>query len=109
CTRVGIIDRGRLVACDSLEGLLHRLRGLVRFRVARVTPALRERLGGLPDAQLREADDGALELRCRDVQATLPRLVALLNDLDVGLLELQTQDPNLERVFLHLTGRALRD
>ena len=39
----------------------------------------------------------------------LLRLVALLNDLDVKLISLETREPNLERVFLHLTGRALRD
>ena len=52
---------------------------------------------------------GVLELACRDVHVTVPRLLALLNELDVGLLSLETQEPNLERVFLHLTGRALRD
>jgi ABC-2 type transport system ATP-binding protein len=109
CTRVGIIDRGRLIACDTLEGLLRRLRGLVRFRVDRLPAELRERLARLPDAELREAEGGVLELACRDVHLTVPRLVSLLNELDVGLLSLETQEPNLERVFLHLTGRALRD
>jgi hypothetical protein len=35
--------------------------------------------------------------------------VALLNELGVKVVSLETQEPNLERVFLHLTGRALRD
>src|SRR5206468_5533059 len=37
CRRIGIMDRGRLVACDTLTGLLRQLTGLVRFRVAQVT------------------------------------------------------------------------
>ncbi len=109
CTRVGIIDHGRLVACDTLAGLLHRLHGSVRFRASPLTPALRDRLAQLPDARLRESADGSAELECGDVKATLLRLVALLNDLDIKLVSLETQEPNLERVFLHLTGRALRD
>jgi ABC-2 type transport system ATP-binding protein len=109
CTRVGIIDRGRLIACDTLQGLLHLLPGLIRFRVARVTSALRERLAHLPDVRAREAGPGELELQCGDAQATLLRLVALLNELGVKVVSLETQEPNLERVFLHLTGRALRD
>src|SRR5438132_8813713 len=44
CARVGIIDHGKLIACDTLAGLLRRLHGLIRFRVPAVTPALRERL-----------------------------------------------------------------
>jgi hypothetical protein len=43
------------------------------------------------------------------VKATLVRVVAVLNDLKVELISLETEEPNLERVFLHLTGRELRD
>jgi hypothetical protein len=48
-------------------------------------------------------------VRSRDVKATLVQVVTLLNEADVPLLSLETQEPNLERVFLDLTGRALRD
>ena len=37
------------------------------------------------------------------------QLIALLNEMNVDLVSLETTEPNLERVFLHLTGRALRD
>ena len=50
-----------------------------------------------------------MELECNDVKSALMRLISLLNDMDVELLSLETIEPNLERVFLHLTGRALRD
>jgi ABC-2 type transport system ATP-binding protein len=108
CSRVGIIDHGRLVACDSLQGLLTHLTGLVRFRVPGPGPALRERLKALPDCTLAERDN-CLELECTDVKGTLLRLVAILNESRVELASLETEEPNLERVFLHLTGRALRD
>jgi ABC-2 type transport system ATP-binding protein len=108
CTRVGIIDHGRLVACDALQSLLQQLNGLIRFRVPRPTPILRERLKELPDCTLSESDS-AIELECRDVKVTLLRLLTLLNELRVEMLSLETEEPNLERVFLHLTGRALRD
>jgi ABC-2 type transport system ATP-binding protein len=108
CPRVGIMDHGRLVACDTLQGLLQQLTGLIRFHIPALSPTLRERLKELPDCCLAERDD-ALELECRDVKATLLRLVTLLNDARVELLNLETEEPNLERVFLHLTGRGLRD
>src|SRR6266511_1528265 len=109
CSRVGIMDRGRLVACDTLEGLLRRLTGLVRFRVPHVSAALRDALKQLPGVLLREVDGCTLELECADVKAALLQVVAMLNELNVPLASLETQEPNLERVFLHLTGRALRD
>jgi ABC-2 type transport system ATP-binding protein len=109
CTRVGIMDRGNLEACDTLPRLLQQLRGLVRFRVPALTPGLRERVKGLPDCRLVERSGQALELECGDVKGTLLRLVGLLHEAEVELLHLETEEPNLERVFLHLTGRELRD
>jgi ABC-2 type transport system ATP-binding protein len=117
CRRVGIMDNGRLVACDTLPNLLQRVRGLIRFRLSRLPAALREELKNLPDCRLLERDGrtspvpGAttLELDCGDVKTTLIRLVAALNDSQVELISLETEEPNLERVFLDLTGRALRD
>jgi ABC-2 type transport system ATP-binding protein len=110
CERIGIIDHGRLVACDTLPGLLRLLAGRIRFRVAEPTPLLLERIGRLPDVRLHGSGNGEpLELECRDVKATLFHLVAALNELRVESLALETEEPNLERVFLHLTGRALRD
>jgi ABC-2 type transport system ATP-binding protein len=109
CPRIGIIDHGRLVACDTLPGLLRHLEGVIRFRVPELTPALRQRLQALPEAKLVERDGEEPALLCRDVPATLLRLVAALQELHLQLTALQTEEPNLERVFLHLTGRALRD
>jgi linearmycin/streptolysin S transport system ATP-binding protein len=109
CTRVGIMDQGRLVACDTLANLLRQLPSVVHFRVPNPTPALRERLKGLPDAQLTERGGGLMELECRGVKDTLLRLVAVLNETQAEVTSLDTEEPNLERVFLSLTGRELRD
>jgi ABC-2 type transport system ATP-binding protein len=109
CARIGIMDQGRLEACDTLPHLLQQLHGLIRFRVSQLTPALRERLKGLPDCRLVERDGRSLELECPDVKAALTRLVAALGESQAELLALEIEEPNLERVFLHLTGRALRD
>jgi ABC-2 type transport system ATP-binding protein len=109
CTRIGIIDHGRLIRCDTLPNLLALLESAVRVRVDRVPPALRERLSELPDVRLTVQEDRQLLLRCRDVKDTLVRLVSVLNELQVELTGLEIKEPNLERVFLHLTDKALRD
>ena len=109
CPRVGILDHGHLIACDTVLGLLRQMNGSIRFRVPEIPPVLRERIGQWPDIQFVERDGQPTELLCRDVKATLPRLLAALNELKLGLLSLETDEPNLERVFLSLTGSALRD
>src|SRR5437868_6750787 len=40
CSRIGIIDQGKLRACDTLAGLLRMLRGLIRCRLSPLTPQL---------------------------------------------------------------------
>jgi ABC-2 type transport system ATP-binding protein len=109
CSRIGIMDRGRLAACDTLPHLLQILPGAIRFRVREVTPGLREQLKNLPGASLSECDSRTLELECADVKATLLELMRVLQQARSELVSLDIEETNLERVFLHLTGRELRD
>jgi ABC-2 type transport system ATP-binding protein len=109
CSRVGIIDHGRLIACDNLDAMLQKIDGLIRFRVPQATPDLLDRVRAIPGAHLNGRAGEALELECRDVKSALMRLIAVLNEMHVELVSLETIEPNLERVFLHLTGHALRD
>jgi ABC-2 type transport system ATP-binding protein len=109
CQRVGIIDRGKLVACDTLANLLGGYEGLIEVRVRPITAGLREQLAALAGVRLSEPNGDTLVLQCSDVKGTLLRVVAVLNDQKVELVGLETEEPNLERVFLHLTGRELRD
>jgi ABC-2 type transport system ATP-binding protein len=109
CSRIGIIDHGKLIACDTLPALLQRLPGSIRFRVPEMSSALRERIEHLPDARLSERGAGLFEIQGRDAKQLLLPFVAILHDLNVAVSSLETEEPNLERVFLHLTGRGLRD
>src|SRR5262249_36966504 len=97
CPRIGIIDHGHLIACDTLPALLKQMDGLVRFRVPAVPPALRERIHGWPGVRLTESDGQPLELHCQDVKATVLQLVAALNEMNLELTTLETEEPNLER------------
>jgi ABC-2 type transport system ATP-binding protein len=109
CSRIGIIDHGRLIACDTLPNLLHRLNGLIRIRVARALPEFHERLQQLPETKLVQRDALTFDLETKDVKPLLLKLLALMMEMHVDLTNLEIQEPNLERVFLDLTGRALRD
>jgi ABC-2 type transport system ATP-binding protein len=109
CPRVGIIDHGRLIACDEVAALLRKMGGFIRLRVSEISDLFMDRIGTLPGVHSRKSDGHTLELHCTEVKTTLLRVVALLNDLNLELINLETQEPNLEGVFLHLTGRGLRD
>jgi ABC-2 type transport system ATP-binding protein len=109
CPRVGILDHGRLIACDFLAALLRQLEGCIRLRLRQPAPVLRQRLAQLAPLRVQERDAQTIELWGHDVAAALPQLIAALQEQAADLLALELEEPNLEHVFLHLTGRALRD
>jgi ABC-2 type transport system ATP-binding protein len=109
CPRIGILDRGALIACDALPNLLRQLPGVIRLRVACDAASLGTKFSRLPGANLVQQAGQVVELECGDIKAVLLQVVAILNEEQVQLTSLETEEPNLERVFLHLTGRALRD
>jgi ABC-2 type transport system ATP-binding protein len=108
CERIGILDRGRLIACDTLPARLQLLEGALKLTLASDPSAVRRRLEALPGVRVAR-DGNTLRVASADVSATLLEVVRILRELDVELVGLETHEPNLERVFLHLTERTLRD
>ncbi|MGL4552670.1 MAG: ABC transporter ATP-binding protein [Gemmataceae bacterium] len=108
CNRVGIIDQGKLVACDTLDGLVRRLPGVVRVEVNGPADHLLALLRDAPGLEV-TLSDGGLDIAAADPRAALVRVVNLVQETNTPLAHLETREPNLERVFLHLTGRELRD
>jgi ABC-2 type transport system ATP-binding protein len=71
--------------------------------------ALAARLGELPEVTRADAADGRVEVFTRDARALLPRLLHVAETEGTAVRSVQVVEPDLEAVFLHLTGRALRD
>jgi len=109
CSRVGVLDHGKLIACDSVSGLLRRLQGQIRFHLKHVPDELPERLRAMSDVTMERLDGNRFALSSADVPSALLHLAAVFAELNVEPERIEAQEPNLEQVFLHLTGRALRD
>lgn len=109
CPRIGIIDHGQLIACDTLPNLLARLPGRVRFRLSATPEHWDGLVNGQAGAALQPGHEGEWHLTGYDVSALAVRLAGWCADRGLRLTSLATETPNLERIFLHLTGRELRD
>ncbi|MCE9532122.1 MAG: ABC transporter ATP-binding protein [Planctomycetes bacterium] len=109
CPRIGILDYGHLIACDTLPNLLRRIEGSIRVTVARDAPLVAERLGQEPGVRITSTNGNSIEIACADVSASLVRIVNGLRTLNIELIDLKSQQPSLEQVFLHLTEKSLRD
>ena len=121
CDRVGIIDRGKIIAMDTPKNLIGMLGGgLIQIGLAREDDELRKEVSGLSEVrsadfvpQVETEDDTSnkivLKVEARThANAALVQLIQLFNKKDVQMLSLETLEPNLETVFLHLTGKSLR-
>lgn len=121
CDRVGIIDRGKIIAMDTPKNLVGMLGGgLIQIGLEREDEELRKAVSGL--SEVRSADfvpqekteegmsaKAMLKVEARThANAALVQLIQLFNKKDVQMLSLETLEPNLETVFLHLTGKSLR-
>jgi len=112
CDRVGIIDHGVLIA----EGTRRELVGLVgehdhvRLELGHGGgDSVADRLRALPEVHAAIADKGVIDLTLDDSYTVLPRILAEANDAGSRVLSLEVKEPDLEEVFLQLTGRALRN
>jgi ABC-2 type transport system ATP-binding protein len=106
CDRVAVMDRGNVIACDRPATLIRQLgtAATVRARIdAGALPA--EQLTNLTGVTASNTDNGQIELRTTDVQATLVDLLALATRQGVRLTDLRSTQASLEDVFLSLTGR----
>ena len=109
CKRIAILDGGTVRACDTLPHLLKMLDGRVRFTIPNADPALESRLRALPGAKKVTSFDGGFELTSESIPELLPRVVTLCLELNATITTIELSEPSLERVFLHVTGRELRD
>ncbi len=109
CPRIGILDQGRLIACDTLPALLRILKSQITLQLSHLPEELSMRLARLGELEQLDTTPPTLVLTCEDLPRTLMKVVSVLNEYGQEPFMLQTDEPNLERVFLHLTGRALRD
>jgi ABC-2 type transport system ATP-binding protein len=109
CRRIAILDGGKLLACNTLPDLLKILDGRVRFRLAAAVPGFEAKLGQLGGAKKVKAADGVFEVTTDSVPELLPAVMRLAAEAGATVAAIEPHEPTLERVFLHLTGRELRD
>ncbi len=107
CDEIGVLDDGRLLACGTLQRLLNDTAGHTLTVVFSGTPSAPQRAALNVVAGL---DFHYKELHLKHCSGSdLNRLMTLFADQRLGIARMQYGYGNLEELFLHLTGRQLRD
>ena len=109
CPRIAVLDRGRVKACDTLPNLLRRQNATLRLGLAAVPTGFAERLAALPGVRSVTATADGFELVVDEAAPALARAAAACAAAGVDMTRVTATEPTLERVFLELTGSALRD
>ena len=134
CNRVAIIDQGEIIALDTIKNLIAMLGGgVINLGLEHVDDELLAQISALPAVKQvtlasvtpspvmvadeepeaietpEEPDHTIVKVECENSQHALVELIAFLNKRDLRLVSIETLEPNLESVFLHLTGKKLRE
>jgi ABC-2 type transport system ATP-binding protein len=118
CHRVAIIDEGQIIALDTPHALIKSLGGgILRLGLedpqtelanGQVQTAV-DRINELPTVKSITRDDGHFKIETYRFQEALMSILEITNQLDVHITDMEKWEPNLESVFLHLTGKKLRE
>jgi ABC-2 type transport system ATP-binding protein len=108
---VAIMDHGKLIAQGTHEELVRIVGELDRLELALNVPAeaVLEPWRAVEGVRQVSAADGVVTLLVDDSNRVLPGLFEAATRAGARITSVKIQEPNLEAVFLHLTGRALRD
>ena len=111
CTRVGIIDHGRLVAEGTRRELVSRLGAQDRIELTATgdPEKLADVARSVPGVTSAAVADHAVHLIAPDGRHLLPALLEAAEAAQAGVTSVDVVEPDLEAVFLHLTGTALRE
>ncbi|WP_274650561.1 ABC transporter ATP-binding protein [Paenibacillus humicola] len=111
CTRIAIMDHGKIIA----EGTKEQLKAIItdtkdiRIETKSADGLPMEAIRSLPGIQAAEADENVIKIHSRTEVNNLNRILQELLKAGIEVRSLQEKEPNLETVFLTLTGRSLRD
>jgi ABC-2 type transport system ATP-binding protein len=118
CHRVAIIDEGQIIALDTPQALINSLGGGILVLGLEDPEAdsgfgrvqtVEDRVAELPSVNSMTRDDGHLKVETRRFEEALMSILEITNQLDVRITSIEKWEPNLESVFLHLTGKKLRE
>jgi ABC-2 type transport system ATP-binding protein len=111
--RVGIFDHGEMIAIGTQKELTQQV-GEAETLILHVgenddSEALAKTLKDIQGVQQATAVDHEVSVVCAEAEDVLAAVVTKANDRGIKIRSIDIREPNLEAVFLHLTGRALRD
>jgi ABC-2 type transport system ATP-binding protein len=112
CHRVAIIDHGKMIALGAPQELKQSIPGgfLLRLHFVATPPSLVERIRAMPGVTEVRADSaGPVDVYADRGGSLIPDIVAAATLAGTAVNDVHISEPSLENLFLHHTGRSLRE
>ena len=109
CDRIGIMDQGELIALDTPQNLVKKLQSTSSVEFHLSNPPEQDwfmKMDGVEEVSIK---DNFVQLYTDDVQVTLTALIHASAEHQFKIEDLQTRSATLEDVFIHMTGRSIRE
>ncbi|WP_262179859.1 ABC transporter ATP-binding protein [Haloarcula laminariae] len=110
CDTVGILQKGQLIAKDSVEGLRNAVQGGMTLWVTLADPAgdaatVEDTVEGIDGARVTETDGAKVAISCKSTQKM--DILNALNDAGVDVEDFETEDQSLEELFTAYTEQEV--
>lgn len=111
CTRIGIVDHGKLIAMGTKDELKKSVikQNKIEIELSQISSSVLEKARKIPGIKSLDVNDSKMIINSSSSKNILSILLDLFSKMNVKILSIKIDEPNLESVFLNLTGRALRD
>jgi ABC-2 type transport system ATP-binding protein len=111
CDRIAIIDYGKIVAMDSPSNLKRSIGGfdIIEVSLSNFTPEVDQKLKSMKFIKNITEQEEGLRIYVEDAAVAMPVLIEELKKLGVSILYLAIHQQSLEDVFIHYTGKTIRE
>ncbi|KQU57165.1 antibiotic ABC transporter ATP-binding protein [Bacillus sp. Leaf406] len=111
CDRIYIMDKGHIIASGTKEEIKSILssESTIVIKLEKMVPSFTEGLSAIPSVMNVTSSEKEIVMVIPKEQNLFNQVFQLAEDTGAVILSIDRKTPTLEDVFLHLTGRALRD
>lgn len=111
CSRICIMDQGKIIAAGTKDELVDILKGQnqVCIKLDKVNEEIRQSLKSIKGVSGVELVEGSLVVSGENIDLMFPDIINRLGTGGSRIISIDVNKPDLEAVFLYLTGKALRD
>jgi ABC-2 type transport system ATP-binding protein len=111
CNRICIMDEGKIIASGTRQELVELVKEKtqISIKLDSVNESILNSLKNMPGVNDAKLDEDTINLYGENGDILLAEIIAKVSEHKRRIQSIDVKKPNLEAVFLHLTGKALRD